>query len=122
MFWITDRDDDSGRSVNKNWIGQLVGDTFSIVMKGNGVKNDELIEASSSSICHIQSQTTGVDSWGEQNAEYIIASLGQAQVDLAVVVVVAEGNVIAGGRVILEGSIGSLSVEVQASNQSESVV
>lgn len=62
MFWITDRDDDSGRSVNKNWIGQLVGDTFSIVMKGNGVKNDELIEASSSSICHIQSQTTGVDS------------------------------------------------------------
>ena len=122
MFWITDRDDDSGRSVNKNWIGQLVGDTFSIVMKGNGVKNDELIEASSSSICHIQSQTAGVDSWGEQNAEYIIASLGQAQVDLAVVVVVAEGNVIAGGRVILEGSIGSLSVEVQASNQSESVV
>lgn len=122
MFWITDRDDDSGRSVNKNWIGQLVGDTFSIVMKGNGVKNDELIEASSSSICHIQSQTAGVDSWGEQNAEYIIASLGQAQVDLTVVVVVAEGNVIAGGRVILEGSIGSLSVEVQASNQSESVV
>lgn len=122
MFWITDRDDDSGRSVNKNWIGQLVGDTFSIVMKGNGVKNDELIEASSSSICHIQSQTTGVDSWGEQNAEYIIASLGQAQVDLTVVVVVAEGNVIAGGRVILEGGIGSLSVEVQAGNQSESVV